>query len=120
MKKKDIKKLQRKTNPILKKLIQDCYELGKNSKFWKKIAKELSRSTRRQRKVNLYKLNKITKPKEQIIIPGKLLGIGELKHELKVYALSYSQSVKNKIKNLFPIQELIKKNPEGKKTRIIC
>jgi len=120
MKRKDIKKIQRKTDPIIKKLIQDCNELGKKSKFWKKIAKELLRSTRRQRKINLYKLNKITKPNEQIIIPGKLLGTGELKHNLKIFAFKYSQSVKNKIKELYSIQELIKKNPEGKGIRIIC
>lgn len=120
MKKKELKKIQRKTNPVLKKLIEDCNKLGEKSKFWKKIAKELSKSTRSQRKVNIFKLNKVTKPNEQIIIPGKLLGIGELKHNLIIYALSYSQSVKDKIKNLFPIQELIKKNPQGKGTRIIC
>lgn len=109
-----------KSNPILNKLIEDCNKLGTKSKFWKKIAKELSKSTRRQRKVNIYKLNKVTKPKEQIIIPGKLLSIGELKHDLTIYAFKYSQSTKNKIKDLHPIQDLIKKNPKGKGTRIIC
>lgn len=118
--KKQIKKIQRKANPILRELIEDCNKLASKSKFWKKITKELSRSTRRMREVNIYKLNRVTKPKEQIIIPGKLLGIGELKHDLTIYCLKYSQSTKNKIKNLFPIQELIKKNPEGKGTRIIC
>ncbi len=120
MKRKEIKKIQRKTNINLKNLIEECRKLGEKSKFWKKITKELSISTRKMREVNIYKLNKVTKPKEQIIIPGKLLGIGELKHDLTIYALKYSQSVKDKIKNLFPIQELIKKNPQGKGTRIIC
>ena len=114
-----MKKLK-KTNPVLVNLIEDCNKLGEKSKFWKKIYKELSKSTKRQRTVNISKLNRVTKPKENIIIPGKLLGAGELKHDLTIYAFKYSESAKNKIKNLFSIQDLIKKNPQGKGTRIIC
>lgn len=114
-----MKRLQ-KTNSILVKLIEDCNKLAAKSKFWKKITKELSKSTKRMPEVNLLKLNKVTKPKEAIIIPGKLLGLGELNHDLTIYAFKYSESVKEKIKNLYSIQDLIKKNPQGKGVRIIC
>lgn len=115
-----MKKRLLKTNLGLIKLIEDCNKLAEKSRFWKKISKELSKSTRRMREVNILKLNKITKPKETIIIPGKLLGLGELNHELTIYAFKYSESAKEKIKNLYPIQDLIKKNPSGKGVKIIC
>lgn len=110
----------RKTNPTLVRLIEDCNSLAKKSNFWKKVSKELSRATRRMRTINLDRLNKVTKPKETIVIPGKLLGLGALTHDLTIYAFKSTNSAKERVKSLFSIQELIKKNPEGKGTRIIC
>jgi large subunit ribosomal protein L18e len=73
--------------------------------------------------VNLYKLNKYTKENETIIVPGKLLGTGEVDHKVTVAALSFSESAKEKLEKnkstVYSIHELMKNNPKGKNVRII-
>jgi len=90
------------------------------SNFWKRIAKELERPTRNSRQVNLEKLNAHTKENELAIVPGKLLGAGNLDHKLTVAAFSATESAKEKLKSsLVSIHDLIKKDPKGKNIRII-
>ena len=106
----------------MRELIQEIREhAGKeNSNFWRKIAKELEKPNRQRRIVNLSKFNKLTKDKEIIIVPGKVIGNCELNHELTVAAFQFSKSAKEKIKNPITIKKLLKTNPKGKDVRIIC
>ena len=110
-----------KTDQNLADLIKEIKETAhkENSNFWKRIAKELEKSTRRQREVNISHIQNHTKDKDIIIVPGKVLGDGELKHNVTVAALKFSESAKNKLKNALTIQELLKKEPKGKNIRII-
>ena len=82
---------KRKTNTILVETI----ELAKKKDLMD-LAKKLSTSTRRQAKINLEQLNKIKEAK--IIIPGKVLGSGNIQHKITVIALAYSKSAENKLK----------------------
>ena len=90
-----------------------------NSGFWRRIAKELSNATRRRRAVNVAKINKYTKDGEMVVVPGKVLGVGELDHNVSVAALQFSESALIKIKNSMTIEELLKKSPKGKDVRIL-
>ena len=87
--------------------------------MWDKVAEELERQTRRRREVNLEKLNRVTKPKDVVVIPGKFLATGEKKHELTIAAWKCSETVKKKLK-VISIEELIKQNPKGKNVKVIC
>jgi len=113
------------TNPILKKLIADLKRISneKNAAVWKRIAKDLSRPTRIRRAVNLHKVEKYLKGGETALIPGKLLSVGNLTKKAEIAAYQASESAKEKIKKagskFLTIQELIEKNPAGKKVRII-
>ncbi len=109
------------TNLGLRNLIQELKKASseQNVKIWKRIAEDLSRSTRIRREVNIDKINRYAKDKETIVVPGKVLGVGELNKDVSVAAFRFSESAKKKIKNSLTIQELIKKNPKGKKVRII-
>jgi large subunit ribosomal protein L18e len=111
-----------KTNDELIQLVTDLKILAikQKSKFWKRIALEVGRPRRTQRKINLYELSKVTKPNETIIVPGKVLGTGTLDHNLNITALNFSESASDKIKNKTTIRELMQKNPKGNKVRIIC
>ena len=113
------------TNPLLRDLIG---ELKKRSNeqavnLWKRIALDLEKPTRIRRIVNISRINRFTKDGETIVIPGKVLGSGILKHKLNVAAFSFSQGALNAIKKAngtaMPLTELIKKNPKGEKVRII-
>ncbi len=91
--------------------------------IWRSIAKRLSTSRRRRVAVNLSRLNRYTKAKEMVIVPGKVLGVGHLDHPINVAAFSFSERAKAKILKArgkcLSIQELVKKNPKGTNVRIM-
>ena len=107
------------TNPHLKDLIKELKTLSIKNKvgIWKAIAKELEKPTRNRRKVNLSKIDRIAKDKELIVVPGKVLGNGELKKDITIAAYQFSESAEQKVKNKLTIKELMSKDP--KKIRII-
>ncbi|MFH1209620.1 MAG: 50S ribosomal protein L18e [archaeon] len=112
------------TNIHLKNLIRELRKLStkQNVKLWKRIAYELEKPTRKRREVNISKIDKYTKENEIALIPGKVLGSGDLTKKITVSAFQFSQKAKeiiNKKGKAISIQDLIKDNPKGKKVRII-
>jgi large subunit ribosomal protein L18e len=97
--------------------------LKEKSALWKRVASDLERATRQRRIVNIYKLDKYAKEGETIIVPGKVLGVGELTHKLNVAAFTFSQQAVAKINEAggqtLAISELLKQNPKGKNVRIL-
>ena len=112
------------TNPQLRDLIHELKKksIEHNVKIWKRIALDLERPSRMRRIVNLYKINKNTKKDEIIVVPGKVLAVGELDHAVTVAAFNFSNSALNKINRVgkaVSMRELIKEDPKGKRIRII-
>jgi len=107
------------TNPVLKDLIKELKTLSiKNKvKLWKAIAIELEKPTRRRISVNLSKIDRHAKDKEIIVVPGKVLGNGDLTKDIIIAAYQFSESANKKIKNKLTIKELMYKEP--KKIRIM-
>lgn len=83
------------TNIELRKLISQLAK--QKQKIFKRIAKDLSKPTRKRREVSIYRINKHTKDGESIIVPGKVLSPGNLDHSVNVYALNFSEKAKQKI-----------------------
>ncbi|MBI2147750.1 50S ribosomal protein L18e [Candidatus Woesearchaeota archaeon] len=112
-------------NAQLQQLIQLLKKQASEQKvgLWKRIASDLELPTRQRRLVNLYKISQHTKENEAIIVPGKVLGTGELAHKVNVAAFSFSGSAREKISKAhgacLSIPELIEKNPKGQNVRII-
>ena len=113
------------TNPILLRLIM---ELKKRSNeqdviIWKRVANDLEKPTRQRRVVNLSSISRYTKENETIVVPGKILGAGNLEHKLTISAFQFSNGAKEKIEKagakIVPLLELSKENPSGKGIRII-
>lgn len=65
----------------------------------KELLKYLSRPTREQVKLNLNEINEKIESEKEIIIPGKVLGVGELNKKVIIYSLSFSNSAEEKIKS---------------------
>lgn len=112
------------TNKHLQLLVQELKKESASQKtnLWKRIAKDLLKPTRKRRVVNVSRINNYTKENETIIVPGKVLGSGELNHRVIVAALAFSKKAKNQIEKkgeCLTIKELLKKNPKGKDVRII-
>jgi large subunit ribosomal protein L18e len=91
--------------------------------IWKAVIKELSRSRSNRREVNIGELAHVTKDKEVVIVPGKILGSGEISHRLTVWCFTISEVATRKILDaggkILPLDSLIKKYPDGKGVRII-
>ncbi len=91
-------------------------------KLWKRIAEDLEKPTRQRRAVNVYKLSQHASKDEVLVVPGKVLGNGELDGKVEVAAQSFSEEALKKIKSkgkALSLKELVKNNPKGKKVRII-
>lgn len=108
-KRKLVKRAARKENPELKELI---ILLRKQKKpLWQKVASLLARPRKKAITVNLDKLNKVTKADDVVIVPGKVLGQGNLDHKLTIAALKFSTSAKQKLekKDTITIPDLIER-----------
>ena len=114
-----------KTNVYLQQLAVDLYRFGNENKvaLWKRIADDLIVPTRQKRLVNIFKLDLYSKDGETIIVPGKVLGTGDIHHKVHVAAFDFSRSAVDKIKqakgSVMTIPELIQKNPKAKDVRIL-
>jgi large subunit ribosomal protein L18e len=102
-------RMKNKKNPIL---VETIMIAKKNNNV--PLASKLSSSTRKQISVNIGELNEIKEDK--IIIVGRVLGGGELKRKMLIYALGFSEQAKEKLKKsgseFKTIHEEIKKNPK--------
>lgn len=112
-------------DPIRIGLIEELKKASKENKagIWESIARELSRSRRNRKEVNIRRLNQHTSDNETAIVPGKLLGDGNLDHKITVAAFRLTEGAKEKVEKsggkIISIQDLIKKNPKGSKIKII-
>ncbi|MFW9827790.1 MAG: 50S ribosomal protein L18e [Candidatus Thorarchaeota archaeon] len=108
------------SNYYVRKLIRDLWKT--KIKIWKKVSKKLSGPRRNNIIANLYRINKKTKKNQIIVIPGKILGMGELDHPLTIACLEYSKSAKKKIESsgskLLTIEQLLEQNPKGSGVKV--
>jgi len=113
------KQLQKKTN---KELVETIIAAKKN-KAWFNVAEIISGSRRKRININLEEINEQAKDGEVIVIPGKVLSLGEVNKKIKIIALDFSEKAKEKLlksKNeVSSILEEIKKNPEAKDVKIL-
>lgn len=92
-------------------------------RFWKRIAKDLTRPRRIRRTVNLSRISKYSKNGETIMVTGKVLSVGVLEKKINLCALSFSEKALEKIKKsgskIIEMERLLKDNPKGKGVKII-
>ena len=91
--------------------------------LWKDVELRLLNSRSNRREVNVDKISKFTKEGDVIIVPGKILGAGNLDHSVIVYAYSISKLATSKINEaggrILALTELIEKYPHGSGVKII-
>ncbi len=105
-----------KDNQTLVSLVEN---LMKDKKpLWKRVAKELSKPRRKRVEVNLSRIEEHAAADSTLLIPGKVLGAGNLSKKVTVAAFSFSGSAKKLIGaaggKAVTIDSLHKSNPEGK------
>lgn len=113
------------SNPILLRLIMELKKRSReqNANIWRRVANDLEKPTRQRRVVNLSSLSRHTKEDEIVVVPGKVLGAGNLNHKITISAFQFSNGAKEKIEKagarIVPLVELSKSNPNGKGIRIM-
>ena len=113
------KKLKRKKKS---ELVETIIKAKKN-KEWLKIAHIISGPTRKQASINLDQIDKETKEGDTILIPGKVLGQGDVSKKIRIVALSFSKSAREKLKErrceVVSILEEIKVNPKAQGLKVL-
>jgi large subunit ribosomal protein L18e len=112
-------------NEAVKGLIEGLHRQSfeKEAPVWAAVAKALNRPRRKGVSVNLFSIEKSAKAKDAVVVPGSVLGFGDVSKAVNVAALRFSASAKQKIENAggkcMGIQDMAKSNPTGKGVRIL-
>ncbi len=113
------KRIRRKTDPV----IEETIILAKKNKCWMKIAQIISGSKRGYAAVNLKEIDENSSEGDTLVIPGKVLGLGEVTKRVRVCALEFSESAKDKLvktkSEIVYLLEEIKKNPKAEGVKIL-
>jgi|TARA_Y100000034_G_scaffold94516_1_gene114553 large subunit ribosomal protein L18e len=109
----------KKTNPRILGLIKSLYEKSEGSKtgLWRALAQRLEGTNQNWATPNLSRLSRITSKGESIVVPGKVLGTGNLDHSVNIYAVSASMTAISKItksgSSFGSIEDLLTKGSKG-------
>ncbi len=94
-----------------------------NAPIWQKLADLALSSSRARRVVNLGHINKFVTDNDIVIVPGKVLGTGNLSHKITLSSFSISATGAMKVTRsggkVLDISQLIKNYPTGKGVKII-
>jgi large subunit ribosomal protein L18e len=109
-----------------KKIIAELEKHYRKSKeaIWLDLAERIAKPRRQRVSVNIWKIEKLAKiiEKKILVVPGKVLGFGELTRPVHVVALEYSTDAKKKILekgNAMTLREAIEKKIKPKEMAIV-
>jgi large subunit ribosomal protein L18e len=112
-------------DPVRVGLIEELKAVARkeDARIWQVVARELGRSRKNRREINIWRINKKTKKGETVVVAGKVLSDGDLDHKLEIAAFKFTDNAREKIEKAggksMSIPELVKKNPKGSNVRII-
>ena len=115
----------RDKNPVLRDTIGKLHKASEDNKapIWNAVARLLNKPSRKRHEVNLYLLERNLEKGQVAIVPGTVLGSGELTKPVTIAALKFSQEAETKIKKaggaVLSIDDLVGKHPKGEKVRIM-
>ena len=114
-----------KANASLVRLIGELKALSREhaAPIWRDIAERLERKNRNRSEVNLSRVNRTARDGETVVVPGVLLGSGELSKPLTIATWRASAGAKAKVVRsggkVVGLRELAASNPKGSNVRIV-
>jgi large subunit ribosomal protein L18e len=91
--------------------------------LWSKLAEMALKPSRARRVLNLGQLDKFVNDNDVVVVPGKVLGTGNISHKITLCSFSISINGANKViqsgGKILDFPQLIKNNPTGKGVKII-
>lgn len=113
------------TNLLVTKMVKELKQASTKNEapIWSKIAEMAQKPSIARRVVNVGRLNTVTNENEVIMVPGKVLGTGNIYHKITLCCFSISTTAAKKIKGaggkIVDHSDIISKFPTGKGVRII-
>lgn len=96
---------------------------AKKNDAWLPVASILASSRRTRPSLNLDEINEQAKDGETVLVPGKILSVGEVTKKIKLVALGFSEKAREKLlKSKIQISNIadeIKHNPDAKGLRVL-
>jgi large subunit ribosomal protein L18e len=93
------------------------------AKIWSVTAEQLSRPRSGRALLDLNHISRASKPDAVVLIPGKVLSSGRLKHPVTVGAFQFSQVARAKIEQAggkcIGIKDFVAKYPKGSNVQIL-
>ena len=114
-----------KVNPSLLELVKALREAyhKNDAPIWRETAERLEKSRKNWTSINIGKICKVLKDGEIALVPGKVLGDGDITKKVDIAAFQFSQSAIQKIATAggkaLTIEALMAKNPKGSKVRLL-
>ncbi|HEV8595889.1 MAG TPA: 50S ribosomal protein L18e [Thermoplasmata archaeon] len=114
-----------KTNPALSRLIDELKAVSRaqGTVFWRDIAERLSRRRQHWSEVNLSRVSRTAKEGETVVVPGVLLGSGELTKPVTIATYRASAGARAKVERaggkVLGLRDLAASNPKGSGVRIV-
>ena len=111
-------------NQVVLHLAKELKQASKanDAPIWAKLAK-LALKSSSKRVVNLTKIDKITKNDDVLFVPGKVLGTGNMSHNITLCSFSISTTAAKKIikagGSILKTSDMIQKYPTGKNVMLI-
>ncbi len=112
-------------NPELQETIRFLKAKARENKakIWEVAAEHLSRPRKSRAVLNLNHISRASMSNSLVLVPGKVLGAGLVKHSVVVGAFQFSQSAKAKIERAggkcLAIKDFVAQNPKGSKVQIL-
>lgn len=93
------------------------------AKIWSVTAECLSSSRRNRASLDLNHISRASKRDALVLVPGKVLAAGYIKHPVTVGAFQFSQAAKEKIERAggkcLAIKDFVSKHPKGSNVLIM-
>ena len=111
-------------NEYIQRLVKELKKVSasQNSKLWKAVAEELQRPSRQMRVVNIAKINRYANDGDTVVVPGKVLGSGELTKKVTVVAYQFSKQAQEKISKtgqLMSLEDALKSGLKNKGVKLL-
>jgi len=113
------------TNQLVLTMVKELKTASAKNKapIWSRLAVMAQKPGLAQRVVNVKKINDVTNENDVIVVPGKVLGTGNISHKITICSFSISTSAAQKVLaaggKIISYSEMISKFPTGKGVKII-
>lgn len=114
----DQKEARQKLANAMKKLAKE-----NDSRFWKDIAERLEKSKDRIVEVNVGRISRYAGTGDTVVVPGVVLGSGDIDEPISVAALYFSETARKKITEaggrILSLEDLMNENSKGSNIKIM-